>query len=311
MKIFITGGAGFVGTHLTSHLATKGHELLVYDNLSAGNPAPFLVLGDLLEVRALNAAVSSFQPDAIIHLAALHFIPDCERDPSRTLRVNVEGTQNVLAAAAFCETKPNFVFASSAAVYESSSRYHHEDDHPAPSEIYGMTKHFGEQLVKASGLPYSIARLFNVYGPGETNPHLIPALLPQLRAGAHQIHHGNPTTYRSSVYVTDVVEALSRMALHPVPARLCNVPGPGESTASDIVHALARLLDRDISVTVDPFRLRNADRRHLRGDLSAVRRLLGWGPSISLEDGLRRLLAAEPVDASSEVNHVTAVMGAN
>jgi nucleoside-diphosphate-sugar epimerase len=103
MKIFITGGAGFVGTHLTSHLATKGHELLVYDNLSAGNPAPFLVLGDLLEVRALNAAVSSFQPDAIIHLAALHFIPDCERDPSRTLRVNVEGTQNVLAAAAFAK----------------------------------------------------------------------------------------------------------------------------------------------------------------------------------------------------------------
>lgn len=255
--------------------------------------------------------MSSFQPDAIIHLAALHFIPDCERDPSRTLRVNVEGTQNVLAAAAFCETKPNFVFASSAAVYESSSRYHHEDDHPAPSEIYGMTKHFGEQLVKASGLPYSIARLFNVYGPGETNPHLIPALLTQLRAGAHQIHLGNTTTYRSYVYVTDVVEALSRMALHPVPARLCNVPGPGESTASDIVHALARLLDRDISVTVDPFRLRNADRRHLRGDLSAVRRLLGWCPSISLEDGLRRLLAAEPVDASSEVNHVTAVMGAN
>jgi UDP-glucose 4-epimerase len=311
MKIFITGGAGFIGAHLTHHLAANGHQVQVYDNLSAGQPVPFLVLGDLLEVRALNAAVRSFQPDTIIHLAALHFIPDCERDPSRTLRVNVEGTQNVLAAAAFCETKPNFVFASSAAVYESSSRYHHEDDHPAPCEIYGMTKHFGEQLVKASGLPYSIARLFNVYGPGETNPHLIPALLVQLRAGVNRIHLGNTTTYRSYVYVSDVVEALTRMALHPVPARLCNVPGPGESTASDIVHTLARLLNRDLSVTVDPFRLRNADRRHLRGDLSAVRRLLGWCPSISLEEGLRLLLAAEPLDATPEELDATAVLGAN
>jgi UDP-glucose 4-epimerase len=311
MRIFITGGAGFIGSHLTHHLTAIGHQVQVYDNLSAGRPVPFLVLGDLLEVRALNAAMTSFRPDAVIHLAALHFIPDCEREPARTLRVNVEGTQNVLTAAALCETKPNFVFASTAAVYASSDRKHQEDDNPAPTEIYGMTKHFGEQLVKASKLPYSIARLFNVYGPGETNPHLIPALLVQLRAGVDKIHLGNTTTYRSYVYVSDVVEALARMALNPVPARLCNIPGPGEWTASDIVHTLARITNRELSVTVDPFRLRNADRRHLRGDLSSVQRLLGWRPSVTLEEGLRRLLAAEPLDAPLEDHDATAVLGAS
>jgi len=307
----ITGGAGFVGAHLTNRLAAAGHELLVYDNLSTGRPGPFCAVGDLLDAPALNAAMRGFRPDAVVHLAALHFIPDCEREPSRTLRINVEGTQNALAAAALCETKPNFVFASTAAVYDTSDRYHHEDDRPAPSEIYGITKLFGEQLVKASGLRYSIARLFNVYGPGETNPHLIPVLCEQLRAGADQIQLGNTSTYRSYVYVTDVAEALARMALSPVPARICNVPGPGEWTAADIVRSLARLTGRDITITVDPARVRASDRPHLRGDLTAAGRLLGWRPTVSLDEGLARLLAVEPVDSPIEVLHATAAMAAS
>ncbi len=285
--------------------------MLVYDNLSTGRPGPFCAVGDLLDAPALNAAMRGFRPDAVVHLAALHFIPDCEREPSRTLRINVEGTQNVLAAAALCETKPNFVFASTAAVYDTSDRYHHEEDIPAPSEIYGITKLFGEQLVKASGLCYSIARLFNVYGPGETNPHLIPVLCEQLRAGADRIQLGNTSTFRSYVYVTDVAEALARMALSPVPARICNVPGPGEWTAADIVRSLARLTGRDITVTVDPARLRISDRPHLRGDLTSAHRLLGWRPSVSLEEGLARLLAVEPVNSNTEVLHATAAMAAS
>lgn len=311
MRIMITGGAGFVGAHLTNRLAAAGHEVLVYDNFSTGRPGPYCVTGDLLDAPALNAAVCGFRPDAVVHLAALHFIPDCEREPSRTLRINVEGTQNVLAAAALCETKPNFVFASTAAVYDTSDRYHHEDDRPAPSEIYGITKLFGEQLVKASGLQYSIARLFNVYGPGETNPHLIPVLCEQLRAGADRIQLGNTSTYRSYVYVTDVAEALARMALSPVPARICNVPGPDEWTAADIVNSLARLTGRDITVTVDPARLRASDRPHLRGDFTAANRLLGWRPSVSLDEGLARLLAVEPVNSPLEVLHATAAMAAS
>jgi UDP-glucose 4-epimerase len=307
----ITGGAGFVGAHLTHRLAAAGHEVLVYDNLSTGRPGPFCAVGDLLDSPLLNSTMGAFRPDAVVHLAALHFIPDCEREPARTLRINVEGTQNVLAAATLCPTKPNFVFASTAAVYDTSDRYHHEEDRPAPSEIYGMTKLFGEQLVRASGLPYSIARLFNVYGPGETNPHLIPALCQQLRAGADRIQLGNTSTHRSYVYVTDVADALARMALTPVPARVCNVPGPDEWTAADIVQTLARLTHRDISVLVDPARLRASDRPHLRGDASAAHRSLGWRPVVSLEDGLARLLAAEPINAPVEVLHATAAMAAS
>ncbi len=285
--------------------------MLVYDNLSTGRPGPSCTVGDLLDAPALNAAMFGFRPDAVVHLAAVHFIPDCEREPSRTLRINVEGTQNVLAAAANCETKPNFVFASTAAVYDTSDRYHHEEDNPAPSEIYGITKLFGEQLVKASGLRYSIARLFNVYGPGETNPHLIPVLCEQLREGADQIQLGNTSTYRSYVYVTDVAEALARMALSPVPARICNVPGPGEWTAADIIDSLTRLTGRDIRVTVDPARVRASDRPHLRGDLTAANRLLGWQPAVSLDEGLARLLAVEPVNSPHEVLHATAAMAAS
>lgn len=285
--------------------------MLVYDNLSTGRPGPFCTVGDLLDAPALNTAMRGFRPDAVVHLAALHFIPDCEREPSRTLRINVEGTQNVLAAAALCETKPNFVFASTAAVYDTSDRYHHEDDQPAPSEIYGITKLFGEQLVKASGLRYSIARLFNVYGPGETNPHLIPVLCEQLRAGADRIQLGNTSTYRSYVYVTDVAEALARMALSPVASRVCNVPGPGEWTAADIVSSLARHTGRDIIVTVDPARIRASDRPHLRGDFTAADRLLGWRPTVSLDEGLTRLLAVEPVNSPLEVPYATAAMAAS
>ena len=122
----------------------------------------------------------------IIHLAAVHFIPDCDADPEACLSTNVLGTQVALDSAQGSATVRAFVYASTVAVYQPSVEPHHESSRLAPTDVYGSSKLAGEQLVawlgRRTGMPTGIARLSNVYGPDETNPHLIPVVISQVYA---------------------------------------------------------------------------------------------------------------------------------
>jgi UDP-glucose 4-epimerase len=223
LNIAVIGGAGFLGYHLVNNLLQKGHRVLVYDNLFAGrrrcdlpwiNQVDF-VEGDILNSALLHASLRDFSTHVIYHLAAIHYIPYCNERPADAMRVNVEGTLNVVLAARQLPSVTGLVFASSVALYSLSDRTHLETDQPSPSDIYGLTKMLGEQVVRQyaieGGFNSLCVRLTNLYGPHETNPHVIPTILKQVANGTDQIKLGRLDTYRDFFSVDVCADGLSRL----------------------------------------------------------------------------------------------------
>lgn len=169
----------------------------------------------VLDVRRRDEVmrlVATEQPWGLVHLAARQFIPDCERAPAETLEVNVLGTQHVLDACAHHPPRP-LVFASTADVYEPSNHPHDETAQTGPQGVYGWSKLVGEGLLadqahRLDGCQVVLARIFNVFGPGDPHPHLLPEVLRQARHH-RQLRLGDLESARDFVYVDDVADALT------------------------------------------------------------------------------------------------------
>lgn len=301
-RVLVTGGAGFVGSHLTHELLARGATVDVLDNLFAGERRLVPDRATLHEVDLrspdLEAVVDARDPTVVVHLAALHYIPYCEDHPDETLTVNGMGTRRLLSALEGRGALRRVVFASSAAVYPPRDDPHAETDAPDPMDVYGRTKLLGEDLLELfasrTGVPAASARLFNVYGPDETNPHLIPAILDQLRDGGRRVELGNLAPARDFVYVTDVARALATMATEfDRGYRAYNVGTGTEHTVREVVDAVGEALGEDLRVVQDEERTRESDRLHLCADASRIERELGWASEVDLVDGLRAVLDDE------------------
>ena len=304
MRCLVTGGCGFVGSALVRRLLAESCEVVAVDDLSRGSRENLGPDRDGLSViqqdvtDGLSRIFSSFQPEAVFHLAALHFIPDCDADPARCLRVNVDGTRSVLEAAAALRGQVSVVLASSAAVYAPADGPHREqEDSVGPLDVYGYSKQWAEELAAGfaarTGRGVGIARLFNIYGPGETNAHLIPSLICQMQAG-ESVRLGNLSSRRDYVFVDDVADALLRLARYCGDGQSATVNvGTGRAYAGhEVVEALARLsmpgaAPADVAPIIDPSRLRPVDRPTLLADPTLAQKLLDWAPRTSLADGLR------------------------
>jgi UDP-glucose 4-epimerase len=300
MRCLVTGGCGFVGSAVVRRLLAQECEVVVVDDLSLGSPENLgpsqhqvtLVQEDVS--NDLTATFASFQPQAVFHLAALHFIPDCDADPARCMRVNVDGTRAVLEAVAALRHRVPVVLASSAAVYAPADWAHQEEDALRPVDVYGYSKLWAEDLAASwasrSGIPVGIARLFNVFGPGETNSHFIPSLICQLQAG-DTVRLGNLKSRRDYVFVDDVADALLRLATHCADGRSATLNiGSGKAYAGDeVVRALAGFTSTPVgsAPTIDPDRIRRVDRPVLLANTALAQKLLGWAPRTSLLDGLQ------------------------
>jgi UDP-glucose 4-epimerase len=302
-KVLVTGGAGFAGVALVRTLLARGHEVCVVDDFSVGGPSRLQEFGEGLEVlpldiRAvvpLSEAFRTAKPDAVVHLAALHFIPWCNAEPERAIAINVQGTQNVLSAASDAGVA-RVVIASTADVYAIGDDPHSEDDVPAPNGVYGIGKLAGEKLLASwaerTGAVGVAARLFNIYGPGETNPHLLPDICAGLRE-SDVLNLGNLTPRRDYIYVDDIADVFARLVAHPEPPRVVNV-GTGSSTSvEDILTMIRELTGRDFTVTQDPAKLRPVDRPNLQARNDRLLASLSDLALVPLRDGLAKLLAAE------------------
>ena len=297
MKVLVTGGAGFIGSCLVAELLRDNAEVLVFDNFTTGRreflpreDARLIVAeGDIVDYDLLLEVMKDWAPNVVIHLAGIHYIPFCNAHRLETLRINGEGTQSVLEACRNTGVE-RVVAASSAAVYGISDDAHGESQSPAPVDIYGISKWFDEILLRQfhqeTGIACVIARLFNVYGPHETNPHVIPDLLEQLTT-TDVIRLGNLEVCRDFVFVKDVAHALMALASAAgIEFEIVNVGTGTEHSVRDLVHVCAEIVQRDLRVQSVAARRRRIDRWHLLADCAHIREVVGWQPQYDLRHGL-------------------------
>jgi UDP-glucose 4-epimerase len=300
MRILVTGGAGYVGRALVERLSReKNAELHVLDNLASGqHRLQGLDLGrvrlhrlDLRDSAGITGLMRDLSPARIFHLAAVHYIPACEAAPGDAIGINVAGTVNLLHSAV---NRPKFIFASTAAVYGPSDRPHLESGGIAPVDIYGLTKLQAERYIQyfheLGRIDAVMVRLFNVVGPGETNPHLVPAIIRQIGRGEHTVKLGNLFPKRDYIHVGDAAEGFARLAdvageQHtPLVVNL----GTGRSHAvSEVVRAIGDVAGTRLDIIQDSARIRANDRPVLCASTEKLHALTGWRPGTDLTDSLR------------------------
>ena len=298
--MLVTGAAGFIGSALCHLLRTNGHAVVAYDNLSRGRAAHLpedvrVFEGDIRDRARLEEAIAQAQPWCVIHLAAMHFIPDCIARPRETLEVNVEGTRRVLDCCR-AHSVPRVIFASTAAVYAPSDRPCVEETTPlGPLEIYGESKLAGEQLARTfhedTGTPTAILRFFNAVGRNETNPHLVPHIFESLQK-SDVIELGNTAPRRDYIDTRDVARAILAVADQMHGLSVLNVGTGVAFSALDIIESLRRMLRRPITLVQDAARVRTTDRMLLVADVASIRAAAGWAPELTFDETLRDLVAA-------------------
>jgi UDP-glucose 4-epimerase len=305
----VTGAAGFLGSHVVEHLVAQGKNVLALDDLSGGcldylepfgKSAQFRLLRlDMRRTDELSLALRRYRPCVAIHLAALHFIPAAVANPAQAVSLNVHGTQSVLSACLAAEVQ-RFWFASTGDVYAPAETPHREDDRIAPFNIYGLTKLMGEQLValQAQQCPdthFVIGRLFNLYGPRETNPHILPEILQQIRARPDApLQLGNIWPRRDLVPVAEAARAVIDMVERaPAGVTTCNVATGSATSMEQVIELLGVALGRALHVQSDACRVRPVERAHLQADVTRLRQLIGWTPHADVRLGLTDLLTAE------------------
>lgn len=302
MKILVTGGAGFIGSAIVPKMQNEGHDVYVLDNLSFGNrdfiqvdDAHFFQ-GDIREADFVAQTLESIQPDAIVHLAAIHFIPYCNANPFESADINIRGTMNVLNAAQKLKNLKKVFFASTAAVYPISDHAVDENHTLLPLDIYGLTKLTGESLCREfhlqTGIDTICCRFFNAFGPNETNPHLIPEIEKQLCDGARTIALGNLAPKRDFIHTFDMANAVYALVmLENTGFDTFNLGRGIEYSVTEIVATFEQLLGEKITVEIDPARTRKVERMHLLANVDKLKSRTGWAPNWSIEEGVEDLIA--------------------
>jgi UDP-glucose 4-epimerase len=311
-KILVTGGVGYVGRELVRQLiAEGGSQVHILDNLACGthrltqldlNQARLHCL-DIRDTAGIRKLVETLAPDVIFHLAAVHYIPACEESPGEAAAINVAGTVNLLAAVA---NRARFVFASTAAVYAPGDRAYTETEaNIGPIDIYGITKLQGETFVRyfhdCGKIDAVIVRLFNVIGAGETNPHLVPAVISQIGRGEHRVQLGNLFPQRDYIDVRDAAEGFRRLgAARPAGsgsgATISNL-GTGKSYAvTEVVEKIGAAAQVSLEIVQDPQRVRLNDRPRLCASTAALEAITGWTPRRTLADSLQAAWNARVAD---------------
>jgi UDP-glucose 4-epimerase len=304
VRVLVTGGAGFIGSHLVDRLVSEGFEIIVLDDFSSGKMENLkhhlgrddfvLIHGDVRDFDVVRKAVEGV--DVVFHLAAVVSVPLSVEDPVLVEDVNVGGTLNVLKACVDAGVR-RFVFAGSCAVYgEGRGVPRCEDDVLDPISPYAVSKLAGEfycrVFYRVYGLEAVVLRYFNVYGPRQVyGPYsgVISIFINRLLRGEPPVIFGDGNQVRDFVFVEDVVEAtmLAMFSKNAVDG-VFNV-GSGRCTS---INELAKTLIELIGVNVEPVYsdLRPGDIRYSCADISRTREVLGFKPKVELKEGLLRTI---------------------
>jgi len=290
----VTGGAGFIGSHVVDALLADGYAVTVIDDLSSGDAtrvaaAAKLVELDIVDAPALEALVTDVKPRAIFHLAAQSSVVVSVEDPGRDCAVNVQGTLNVLQAAGRCEAPVVFTSTGGALYGDEAPMPTSEDRIPAPLSPYGASKWAAEAYVNtwslSSGIPHAVCRLGNVYGPRQS-PHgeagVVAIFSDRLYTGRAPKLYGHGTPTRDYVYVGDVVSALLTASGR---SGTYNIATAVETDVATVWSELSKAAGKQIEPELAD--LRPGELTHSRLDISRAERELGWRPEVPIAEGLR------------------------
>lgn len=304
MKVLVTGGAGFIGSHIVERLVREGHEVKAYDNLSSGKRENLAAVAsdvELVEADVRDAPQLDFYAagcDVIFHEAAVVSVPYSVEHPQETHDVNIQGTLNVLQAAKRRGVK-RVVFACSAAVYgDDPEMPKRESMRPQPMSPYGIEKITGEYYLSVWSQLYGVEtvslRYFNVFGERQdpTSPYsgVISIFVDRALRGAGVTLFGDGGQYRDFVYVGNVVDANVRAATTPgVSGRAYNVGCGQKTTLLELLDTIEKIVGSSVPRTHAPPRA--GDIRESIADISKIRAELGYQPTVGVEEGLGRLIA--------------------
>lgn len=301
-RVLVTGGAGFIGSHLVDALLQRGYAVRVLDNLSTGHRGNLehvrehveFTLGDIRDADACAAATRGVE--AVFHLAALPSVARSMEAPAETNEVNVTGTMNLLEACRGNGVR-RFVFSSSSSVYgDAPTLPKREDQELQPRSPYAVSKLAGEQYVLAyarSGMLEGVAlRYFNIFGPRQdpAGPYaaVIPLLMRAVLSGTTFAIHGDGQQTRDFTYVKNAV--LANICAAEQPAKRCsgaavNVGAGSRTSLLQLVQQVSILAGRNVDVRHGPARV--GDVRDSLADLQRAIVAIGYAPVVSLEDGIR------------------------
>lgn len=300
MKILVTGGAGFIGSHLVKALDNEGHEVFVIDNLSSGKrenlPSHIpLVVADVQNICSVEGLPETV--DAVFHLAAQMDVRHSVADPVNDAEINVLGTVDVLQYAVKAGAK-RFVFSSSGgAIYGPANEIPTPETHPvASSSPYGIAKYSAEQYVqlfaRLHDLHPVILRYANVYGPGQAGSResgVIAIFCQRALLGEPIVIFGDGEQTRDFVYVDDVVQA-NLLALTTTESDSFNIATSTETTINELAKILQSSVSHPLKVVHEPAK-KGEERRSCLA-IHKAKTKLGWEPKVSLEEGLKRTLEA-------------------
>lgn len=303
MKALVTGGAGFIGSHLVDTLVQMGEEVVVLDNLATGNPDNWahpryvqFIRGDIRDLNALYRAMDGV--DVVYHQAAIPSVPRSVSDPVTCHEVNVTGTFNVLLAARDAGVR-RVVYASSSSIYGDTVELpKRESMTPKPLSPYAAAKlageHYARLFTQLYGLETVGLRYFNVFGPRQ-NPNseyaaAIPKFVSRILAGEAPVIYGDGEQTRDFTAVQNVVQANlgAGRASSAAAGKAYNI-GCGERISlNELLRVINRLAGRNVQPEYVPARA--GDVRDSLADITAARRDLGFEPRVRLEEGLAFLM---------------------
>ena len=303
-RVLVTGGGGFIGSNLVRSLLERGDDICVLDNFSTGNRSNLagldveVIEGELRSYERVHNAVRG--REIVFHLGALGSVPRSVQDPLTSSAVNIEGTLNVLLAARD-EGVRRVVYSSSSSVYGPRRQLPvGEDLPPDPISPYGVAKLAAERYCVSFSRVYEsfesvVVRYFNVFGPRQSPlsqyAAVIPLFVTAISAGEPITVFGDGEQRRDFTYVTNAVDGTIRAAEAPdANGRIFNVAASAPASVNDVAAAIGQVLGKPVEKVFEPPRV--GDIRDSWADISAAREVLGWEPTVGLEEGLRLTVEA-------------------
>ena len=302
----VTGGAGFIGSHIVDALLARGGSVRVIDDLSTGkmeNIAHILDRIEFVKDTILNTEVLAkvfAGADCIFHQAAIPSVPKSIRDPLSSHNANATGSLNVLLAARDAKVRRVICAASSSYYGDTPTLPKDETMPPNPLSPYALQKYVEEKYAtmfyKLYGLETVALRYFNIYGPRQ-DPHseysaVIPLFIKKMKAGQSPNINGDGTASRGFTFIDDTVAANLLASQAPgIAGEIFNISGTGQTSINELVSKINAMLGASIEPSYGPER--QGDIKHSYADISKAQRMLGWKPAVSFEEGLK--LTAETI----------------